>query len=337
MFTKIYEKIKQFIKENYKELLIILIVFALFNFSLPYSIYTPGGMIDLDKRIESDDSIYNSSGSINSTYVSMIKGTIPMLILSKILPSWDVVSNDEITLNDEELKETIERDKIYMQEAISNATLVAFNAAKLNIEILSSENKITYITDNAKTNLNLYDNIIEYDNIKFETFELFKEYISSKKVGDKINFKILRNNKKVNAYAEVIEINNEPKVGIMIAAINKYKSVPQISVKTKSSESGPSGGLMTALAIYNAITEQDITKGHIIAGTGTIEKDGTVGEISGVIYKIAGAEKQGADIFLCPKENYEEAKKFTEKQGYDIIIVSISKFEEAIDYLERSE
>lgn len=333
MFTKIYEKIKQFIKENYKELIIILIIFALFNFSLPYSIYTPGGMINLDKRIESEDKLYESTGSINSTYVSMVKGTIPMLILSKILPSWDIVSNDEITLDEESIEDTIKRDKIYMEEAISNATFVAFTEANIDIDITKTKNIITYISEAANTNLEEYDDIIEYDGIKFKSFEDFKDYVSAKQIGEKINFKVLRNKKEINAYANVIEMSSEAKVGIMISEVNEYESNPKISVKTKSSESGPSGGLMTALAIFNKITKSDITKDRIIAGTGTISKDGKVGEISGVTYKITGAEKRGAEIFLCPKDNYEEAKKWTEEQGYDIIIVSIDEFSDAIDYL----
>ena len=42
----------------------------------------------------------------------------------------------------------------------------------------------------------------------------------------------------------------------------------------------------------NAITEYDITKGLMIAGTGTIDSVGNVGEIGGVTYKLAGAEKK---------------------------------------------
>ena len=336
MFTKIYERIKKFIKENYKELLIILIVFALFSYSLPYSIYTPGGMINLDKRIESEDKIYESDGTINSTYVKMVKGTIPMLLLSKILPSWDIVSNEEITLDEENIEDTIKRDKIYMKESISNATYVAFAEANIDLKVIETENIITYISENSKTNLKTYDNILEYDNKTFTTFEEFQKYISTKEKGDKINFKVERKEKIINAVAEVIKINNQSKVGIMLSSINKYESYPQINVKTKSSESGPSGGLMTALAIFDAITINDITQGRVIAGTGTIDNKGNVGEISGIKYKISGAEKRNADIFLCPRANYEEAKKFTEKKGYDIIIVSISKFSDAIDYLEGS-
>lgn len=337
MFTKVYENIKKFIKENYKGILTILIIFVLFNYSLPYSIYTPGGMINMDERIKSEDELYESSGSINSTYVSLVKGTIPMLLLSKIIPSWDIVNNDDITIEDENINETLKRDKYYMQEAISNATLVAFKSANKEINITSKKNIITYISDLSKTDLKLYDNITKYDGIDYTDFETLQTYIKSKEIGETITFEIIRNEKINKATAEIIELDGESKIGLMNATINNYNSIPNISVKTKSSESGPSGGLMTALAIYNAITKEDITKGRIIAGTGTIDEYGNIGEIGGVIYKIAGAEKQGADVFLCPKDNYQEAQEFTENKDYDIIIVPVEDFIDALTYLERDD
>ena len=43
---------------------------------------------------------------------------------------------------------------------------------------------------------------------------------------------------------------------------------------------------MTALAIYNYLTEEDITHGKTIVGTGTIDINGNVGLIGGVKYKL---------------------------------------------------
>ena len=51
-----------------------------------------------------------------------------------------------------------------------------------------------------------------------------------------------------------------------------------------------------ALAMYDALTREDITKGKTIAGTGTIDANGNVGAIGGVIYKLSGAVKNNADI-----------------------------------------
>lgn len=51
MFTKIYEKGKSFIKENYKSLIVLIIIFMVFTIELPYSIYTPGGAVNLNDQI----------------------------------------------------------------------------------------------------------------------------------------------------------------------------------------------------------------------------------------------------------------------------------------------
>lgn len=55
---------------------------------------------------------------------------------------------------------------------------------------------------------------------------------------------------------------------------------------------------MMSLAIYNYLTENDITHGLKIAGTGTIDADGNVGTIGGIEYKIKGAIKNKVDVFL---------------------------------------
>lgn len=331
---KIFDKIKNFFKENYKGILILVFIYLLFNFKLDFSIYSPGGLINLDNRIESKSDINKSKGSINMTYVRLVKGTIPTYLLAKVIPTWDIVDNDDITY-DGDIDETIKIDKYYLLESISNAYMVAYNSAGVDYSIKKSNNYITYIYEKAKTDLKLFDNIIKYDNIKFTTFSEMQEYITNKNVGDKITFDVVRNGKNIKCYAKLIDLDGNAKVGLTSAVINEYDSYVNVSVKSKASESGSSGGFMTALAIYNAITKDDITKGRVIAGTGTIDSEGNVGEIGGVTYKLAGAYKNGADIMLVPKDNYEEALKYKKKHKLDIELVSISTFKEGIEYLKN--
>ena len=57
-------------------------------------------------------------------------------------------------------------------------------------------------------------------------------------------------------------------------------------VKIDSHEiGGPSAGLMFTLEIYNQLVEDDLTRGHEIAGTGTINEKGEVGPIGGIQQK----------------------------------------------------
>ncbi len=328
------ERIKNFIKEEWKILLLLIGVYFVFTYQFPYVVYTPGGAINMSERIEGKN-LNSEDGSINMTYVSMIKGTIPYLALAQIVPDWDVVKSDNITYDDTDFDETVEIDKIYMQEAISNAENVAYQNASIDYKKTKTHNVVTYVNEDAKTNLKYGDEILSIDGQEYEGLSEFQKYISSKSVGDKVRIEYLRDDKKHIDEVTLIKLDKTTKVGISIVTIYDYDTPYNISVKTKSSESGPSGGLMTALAIYNSITEHDITKGRTIMGTGTISLDGKVGEIGGVKYKLLGAEREGADVFLCPKENYEEAKKVKEENDIDIEIYGVETFKEAIDYLNK--
>ena len=49
---------------------------------------------------------------------------------------------------------------------------------------------------------------------------------------------------------------------------------------------GPSAGMMFTLEIYSQITGKDLRQGREIAGTGTINEDGSIGQIGGVDKKL---------------------------------------------------
>nr|WP_245325410.1 S16 family serine protease [Microbacterium amylolyticum] len=69
---------------------------------------------------------------------------------------------------------------------------------------------------------------------------------------------------------------------------------------------GPSAGMMFALGIIDVLTEEDLTGGHTIAGTGTIDAAGTIGPIGGIRQKLYGARDAGAEVFLAPAANCSE-------------------------------
>ena len=95
---------------------------------------------------------------------------------------------------------------------------------------------------------------------------------------------------------------------------------------------------MTALEIYDRLIPEDLTKGKTIVGTGTIDAEGNVGEISGVKYKLKGAVKEKADLFFVPDgNNYEEAKKVAKEKGYEIELVPVKTFDDALGYLKNME
>jgi PDZ domain-containing protein len=85
---------------------------------------------------------------------------------------------------------------------------------------------------------------------------------------------------------------------------------------------GPSAGLMFSLGIYDKLTPGSLTGGMHIAGTGTIDDAGSVGEIGGIQQKIAGAVNAGATVFLVPDGNCAEATGAADAGSVDLIDVT---------------
>lgn len=333
MFNKIYEKIKIFIKENYKFLIFLTILIFVFYYEFPYIIYKSGGTIDLENRVIVETE-YEQKGTLSMSYVTAMKGTIPFIALSYVIPDWDLIPLEEIT-SEEDYDEVIEIGKEYLNEGIDNAIISAFKLLGTGLNIKETYNIIMYISEDAQTDIEVGDRLLKIDDVKINTLDDVKEYINTLSEGDNVLVEVLNNGKTYIRNAKIYKAEDDTlKIGISFKTSYDYTTEIPVTVKMKDNESGSSGSFMMALAIYNALVEEDITKGLNIVGTGSITNEGLVEEIGGVKYKVLAAEKKEADIFLCPEGNYEEAMAIKNKRNLEIEIVKVSTLEEAVNYLK---
>ncbi|MEU5423938.1 S16 family serine protease [Streptomyces sp. NPDC001407] len=91
-----------------------------------------------------------------------------------------------------------------------------------------------------------------------------------------------------------------------------HKSPDQVRVGLSLADvGGPSAGLLFTLGIIDKLDGDgrggDLTGGRTIAGTGTIEPDGTVGAVGGVPLKTQAAKRDGATVFLVPRGECSDA------------------------------
>lgn len=328
MLNKIYEKIKDFIVANYKFLLFMIIFIVIARYDLPYMIYKSGGTIDLNDRIETSLN-YESEGTLSMSYVNVIRGSIPFILLSYVIPDWDLKPVEE------DYSKIINVSKEYMNEGIDNAIIAAFRVSDYTIDIKGEYVVVIDTIKNSNSDLKTGDRLLSINDYKVTNLEDTKNYINSLKPGDKVEVKVINDNKKYTRHATLIDENGETKIGIYLNTRYEYKTEIPVDVKMKKDESGSSGGLMMALSIYDSLTKEDITNGLNIVGTGTIDADGNVGEIDGVKYKLLAASKKKADIFFVPPENYKEAMKVKNKRNLDITVVEVKTLRDAINYLEN--
>lgn len=319
---------KKFIKENLSYLIVIIVMVLIMEIELPYYIEAPGGTINLTQRIEKK---YNKKhGSLNMLYVTEYKGNIVTVLLSKVIKSWDLYEISNQQVSNEDSHDIYVRNKVMLDNSIQNATFVAYNYANKKLDIKDKENiVIATVKDNG---IKIGDVILKIDDTEVEDINTIKEYLNTLEPGNEVNILLKRDGKEKNVK---VTIDEDKIIGIMIVTNYNYDTGDDLDIAFRSGEGGSSGGLVLALGIYSKITGIDLLKGRHIAGTGTIDIDGNVGEIDGVKYKVAGAVKKHMDIILVSQYNYDEAKKVIEENNYDIELVKVDTFKEAIDYLTQ--
>ncbi len=117
--------------------------------------------------------------------------------------------------------------------------------------------------------------------------------------------------------------------GIIVADAATFDLPVDVSIDA-GSIGGPSAGLAFALGIVDELGD-DIDRGRTVVVTGELALDGTVIPIGGIKQKTIGAKEAGADVFIVPDANAEEARKYAD----GLEIVAVSNFDEAIDALAK--
>lgn len=97
--------------------------------------------------------------------------------------------------------------------------------------------------------------------------------------------------------------NPTPVLGIYAGMSYDYPFEVKIQLNNVG---GPSAGQMFALGIIDTLTPGSLTGGKHVAGTGTIDGNGTIGKIGGIRQKMYGAQRAGATIFLAPYGDCDE-------------------------------
>ena len=301
---------------------------------VPYYVKMGGGTINLNDEI-SIEGEKEEKGSLEALYVREAKGIVLTYLLSYIVPSFEKEKIENTVINEEDEDAYNYRERLYFTTSLDSATKVAFEKAGKEVKISSSRFLVIYIDKSSKTNLEVGDEILKIEGEKIDSYDKMASLISKNKNKKQIKITVKRDDKEIETSNQLINMDNEKKLGVVISNEIKYTSDPKVDFAFNGRQAGPSGGLMIALTIYNKLTDEDITKGKKVVGTGTIDTLGNVGEIGGIKHKLMAADSKNADIVFVPKENYKEAKQIKDKKNYNFELVSISNFDDAIEYLNK--
>jgi PDZ domain-containing protein len=305
------------------------------NIELPYLAFSAGPVSDAaDSVVTEDVDIYPPDGELLMLTVVSQDVNVFEALIAGIDPTIDLVPKGAFRRAGESDEDY--RNRVLQQMDDSNFRSISVALDYLGFEMITTEVVINEFVEGvpAESVLELGDMIIAVNGVTIAKVDDIRQVTEGMSVGDVLTMTVIREDVEVDVNVELAEREDEPGVA-MIGVILGELTGPPFPLSIQAGDvGGPSAGMMHTLAIIDTLTEGELTKGHVIAGTGTIKVDGTVGNIGGIRQKVVGAEAAGAEYILVPQGNYDSA--LTAERTI-IEIVPIATIDDAIEFFERLE
>ena len=330
-----------------------LLILTSFLTPLPYYVEMPGESTDIRQVLTVNNEPDKESGQYQFVTVAVAKANLPLLIYAWLTPFTDIQSDQDTTGGASQ--EEFQRMNYFFMESSQNlAKYQGLKTAGKEIEMVYEGVYVLSVADDStfKGILNIGDTVTGVDDKSFQSSADLIKYVGNHQIGDKVSVTYQEDGQEKKADGKIIKLaNGKNGIGITLTDKTSVKSDTSIDFKTQGI-GGPSAGLMFSLDIYTQLADPSLRKGRTIAGTGTIDRDGKVGDIGGIDKKVLAAHKAGASIFFAPdnpvtdemkkvdpkaKSNYQVAKEAAKKIGTDMKIVPVKTLDQAIQYLKENE
>jgi PDZ domain-containing protein len=257
-------------------------------------------------------------------------------LLGQITPAVKIVP-PEVVVPRNTTPQEVTRQAVHMlNESETTAIVVGLQRAGLDATLVGKGAQVAFIEPDSLANgiLRPGDIVTAVNGNPVTTAQEMIGAIQAQESGATVNLQVDRNGVVLEVAVPLMppaQSGGAPRIGISIGTAGFDAQLPfPVQIIPQKIVGGPSAGLMFALTVYNSVTPEDLTGGRRIAGTGTINPDGTVGPIGGVEQKVVAAELAGAAYFLSPSENYAAAQSAARR----IQVIEVSTIDEAISFLK---
>jgi PDZ domain-containing protein len=324
---------------------------VLFPFDVPYYSFSPGPVNDVSDYVEVADASDEGSGELFFLTVSLKEVNVIEYVGALLDRQVDLSPRETVRpvgVSQEDLRE---QNLALMRNSQDSAKFVALTRLGYEVTLVGSGAAIQGIIEGSAADGVLVegDVIIAVDGVEVEFVDEAVANIGGRAPGDRVLLSIRRivdedNNVEqldipivlgpflaTDEDGNLIDDPDRGMVGVLLTDAATETVFPVDITIDSQNIGGPSAGLMFALEIMNQLTEEDLTKGRAVAGTGTIARDGSVGAIGGIKQKVFGAIDAGAEFVLVPSSNYPDA---VEAAGDDITVVEVATIDDALAFFE---
>jgi PDZ domain-containing protein len=308
----------------------VLLAYVGYQVRLPYFVLGPGPAEDVLPLIHvRDHSTYQPRGHLLLTAVSFYQPNVYGVIGAWLSPSQSVVPRSDILAPGQTQQQEIRVAQSQMDTSKIDAAVVALTHYADYPSQHGQGVLVESVFDGTPAAGKLFagDLVTQVNGQKVDSVEKVSATIRNTAIGTPIAFT-------VEAAGKIRQVKVAPvhvqQVSYPIIGVSLVANFPFPLTIDSGDIGGPSAGLMWTLGVIDLLTPGELTGGRVIAGTGTIALDGTVGPIGGVQEKVVAAEHARAKVFFVPAANASEARSI----AHGIVLVPVKTFQDALDYLQ---
>lgn len=283
---------------------------------------------------------YESKGELLITTASVSLGPLNLweYLLSKISPSQEAIHRSRLIAPDVTDEENDLQNAAEMERSKVDAEVAAFLALGQPVSELPGGRVLGVLPRGpADGKLEVGDRIVGVNGARTDTAEEVVAGIQRLQPGAAARLLVVRaDTERTIDITTRAHTADGKTVAVVGARLGRAFRLPhRVEIDTQRI-GGPSGGLVFALSIIDALTEEDLTGGKTIAVTGTIalRRDGeaVVGPIGGISEKVRSARAVGAAAFIMPAEHVADARK---AGPGDMEIIGVETLSDAVTALRR--
>jgi Lon-like protease len=305
-----------------------------------YVALKPGPTEDAMRLVEIDgSSAYRSSGELRLTTVAVeeeldLAGWARAVVSGSV----DTVSREVLFPSTSDREEVTRQNALLMEDSQLTATLAALERLDFDIDDAFDGAQVAEVLPEATTEeLEAGDVIVAVDGRPTLDSEEVVAAIAEAQPGDELVLLVRHEDDDREVEVTLGASPDDPERPFLGVLLRSYLELP-VDVRIDAGViGGPSAGLMFALSVMDLLEPDELTGGAVVAGTGTVDREGRIGAVGGVRQKVVGATspaagERAATVFLVPEGNLADARSVGVSR--DVLLVPVATLDDALDALD---
>lgn len=310
---------------------VAIVVGAFFVVPMPLASFAPGDATAVDELLRIDGTTAAVDGELRLLSVYVAQPSMFGVVRGRLDANIDLLPREDVFPTNVRRVDFQESQRETFRTALRISAAVGLREAGYDVKIVTAASVAAVVDDGPASGILLPgDIVLALDGTPVASSRELVEAAGTSVAGQVLSLDLERNGRPltVSITAAVLPNTEQVGIGIAVETLDRDLELPlDVELVDQRSIGGPSAGLMVALAIYDLVSDENLTAGRNIAGTGTLDGEGNVGRIGGIREKTIAAIEDGVELLLVPESQAADAR---DAAAGRVRVVGVATFEDAL-------